>query len=92
MRKRLKTNHQEVEFVCFDCDHRSMICPRNVEEFYDLPYTQKSEPPKFKCDNCLGGVCYPLYYTNKFGYSFASEQISRKYMIDPQKITDISQK
>jgi len=92
MRKRLKNKHLEVEFVCFDCNHRSMICTCNIEDFYHLIYAQKSEPPKFECDNCLGGLCFPLNYTNKFGYSFASQQIPPKYGADPEKIIDTTQK
>jgi hypothetical protein len=92
MRKRLKAKQQDVEFVCFDCDHKSKICPHNVDEFYNLTYSQKSEPPKFECDNCLGGICFPLNYTNKFGYSFESEQISPKNRIDPRKITETPRK
>jgi hypothetical protein len=69
---------EKVTFVCFHCSKEFRESFADCEQFYFMELNSPKKPPNFVCPKCCEGLAYPKNYTNKYGYTFRSEQLIGK--------------
>ena len=62
----------KIKLVCHQCNKEYLVKLADFETICDPCTGEPGDPHYLSCENCIGGMAFPLLYTNKEGYTFTS--------------------
>ena len=66
----LTSSNETVKFKCRKCGFEEAV-PKNIVDMLDeSDGGDPNYPPRFNCEHCIGGLMFPINYTNSRGITY----------------------